>query len=68
MQMSLGNSIDSDHQRSHPHGRSPGRGELQGALEGGGHEIVETFLDVCRFPKKPLGILHPFEIGNDDSP
>ena len=68
MQMSLGNLIDSDHERGYPHGRSLGRGELQGALEGRGHQIVETFLNICRFPKKPLGILHPFEIRNDDTP
>ena len=67
MQVSLRDFVDSTHQRRHAHGRPFFCRKMQRPLKGRGHEVPQALLDIRSFPEKPLGVLHPLEIGDDHS-
>ena len=60
--MGLRDLVDARHERSHAHGGSLRRSEMQGSLESGRHEITQTVLNVGGFPKKALSVLHPLKV------
>src|SRR5512139_2670214 len=68
LEMRLSDLVNAAHERGHAHRHSALGREMKCPLKGGRDDVLQPMLNVCCVPKKPLKILHPFEVRDDDAP